>query len=108
MFDGQAFPIYAPNITILILCNKALSTIALYQLDRFLADMKRRKFTIVLKPGNESRYTAQCLEIPQARSEGSTKKEALRNAKEAIELVLEYVESKTKRTKKSEVVEISI
>lgn len=70
--------------------------------------MKRRKFTIVLKPGHEWKYTAQCLEIPQARSEGNTKKEALRNVKEAIELVLEYVESKTKKAKRSEVVEVSV
>ena len=56
--------------------------------------MKRRKFTIVLMPGHEWKYTAQCLEIPQARSEGNTKKEALKNVKEAIELVLEHIESK--------------
>jgi predicted RNase H-like HicB family nuclease len=70
--------------------------------------MKRRKYTIVLKPGHEWKYTAQCLEIPQARSEGNTKKEALRNVKEAVELVLEHVESKAKRAKKAELVEVSI
>jgi predicted RNase H-like HicB family nuclease len=59
--------------------------------------MKKMKFMIFLKPGHEWKYTAQCLEIPQARSEGNTKKEALSNVKEAIELVLEYMESKTKR-----------
>ncbi len=58
--------------------------------------MKRSKFTIVLKPGHEWKYTAQCLEIAQARSEGNTKKEALSNVKEAIELILEDVESRSK------------
>lgn len=53
--------------------------------------MKKRKFTIVLKPGHEWKYTAQCLEIPQARSEGTTKHEALKNVREAIELVLAHV-----------------
>jgi len=61
-----------------------------------LSNIKRRKFTLFLKPGHEWKYTAQCLEIPQARSEGNTKKEALSNVKEAIELVLEYVESKSR------------
>ena len=51
--------------------------------------MKRRKFTVVLTPGHEWKYTAQCLEIPQAHSEGNTKQEALKNVKEAIELALE-------------------
>lgn len=70
--------------------------------------MKRRKFTIVLKPGHEWKYTVQCLETPQARSEGNTKKEVLRNVREAIELVLEHVESKTRRAKRAEVIEVSI
>ena len=70
--------------------------------------MKRRKFTIVLKPGHEWKYTAQCLEIPQARSEGNTKLEALKNVREAIELVLAHVESKAKRAKRAEITEVSI
>jgi len=57
--------------------------------------MKRRKFTIVLTPGHEWKYKAQCLEIPQARSEGNTKQEALKNVKEAIEVVLEHLQSKS-------------
>lgn len=64
--------------------------------------MKRRKFTVILTPGHEWKYKAQCLEIPQARSEGNTKREALKNVKEAIEVVLEHVESKTKKSKRSE------
>lgn len=70
--------------------------------------MKRRKYTIILKPGHEWKYTAQCLEIPQVRSEGNTKQEALKNVREAIELVLEHVESKAKKVRRSEVIEVSI
>ena len=61
--------------------------------------MKRRKFTVVLTPRHEWKYTAQCLEIPQAHSEGNIKQEALKNVKEAIELVLEHGESKAKKTR---------
>ncbi|MBP2030298.1 putative RNase H-like HicB family nuclease [Methanohalophilus levihalophilus] len=34
-------------------------------------------------------YSAHCLELPAAISEGDTREEALENIKEAIELVLE-------------------
>jgi predicted RNase H-like HicB family nuclease len=70
--------------------------------------MKRRKFTVVLTPGHEWKYKAQCLEIPQARSEGNTKQEALKNIKEAIEVVLEHVQSKAKKNKSSEVIEVNV
>ena len=70
--------------------------------------MRKRKFTIVLKPGHEWKYTAQCLEIPQARSEGNTKQEALKNVREAIELVLAHVESKAKKVKSAEITEVSV
>ncbi|GIU72682.1 MAG: hypothetical protein KatS3mg003_2161 [Candidatus Nitrosocaldaceae archaeon] len=66
----------------------------------------QRKFTIILKQGDEWKYLAQCLEIPQARSEGNTKEEALKNVKEAIELILEHMEDSIKD--EGEVVEISI
>jgi predicted RNase H-like HicB family nuclease len=47
------------------------------------------RFTIKLEESDEGGYTAQCLEIPAAISEGETKEEALENIKEAIQLVLE-------------------
>ncbi|GIU72225.1 MAG: hypothetical protein KatS3mg003_1704 [Candidatus Nitrosocaldaceae archaeon] len=67
----------------------------------------QRKFTIILKHGEKWKYLAQCLEIPQARSEGNTKEEALKNVKEAIELILEHMEDSIKKDE-GEVVEISI
>lgn len=48
------------------------------------------QFKVWLQESNEGGYTAQCLEIPAAISEGKTKEEALENIKEAIELVLEF------------------
>ena len=47
------------------------------------------QFTIKLEESDEGGYTAQCLELPAAISEGDTKEEALENIKEAIQLVLE-------------------
>ncbi len=47
------------------------------------------QFTVKLEESDEGGYTAQCLELPAAISEGYTKEEALENIKEAIQLVLE-------------------
>jgi len=47
------------------------------------------QFTVKLEESAEGGYTAQCLELPAAISEGDTKEEALENIKEAIQLVLE-------------------
>lgn len=47
------------------------------------------RFTIKLEESDEGGYTAQCLEIPAAISEGETKEDALENIKEAIQLALE-------------------
>jgi len=47
------------------------------------------KYTVVLEPQEEGGFTVQCVEIPGAISQGETRKEALANIKEAIELVLE-------------------
>ena len=47
------------------------------------------KFTVVLEPADEGGYTVQCVELPAAISQGETRKEALKNIKEAIQLVLD-------------------
>jgi predicted RNase H-like HicB family nuclease len=54
------------------------------------------KYTIILEKEEEGGYSAQCLELPGAISQGETKKEALRNIKEAIELVLEVINEEAK------------
>jgi predicted RNase H-like HicB family nuclease len=38
----------------------------------------------------------QCLEIPQARGQGNTKKEAIEDTKKAIKVCKSYLESKKK------------
>jgi len=58
-----------------------------------------RRFTVVLRPEREGGYSVQCLELPQAISQGETKKEALASIKEAIELVLEHLRDREKGKK---------
>ena len=50
------------------------------------------EFTIKLEESDEGGYTVQCLELPAAISEGNTREEALKNIKEAIQLVLEVIQ----------------
>ena len=66
-----------------------------------------RRFTVVLRPEYERGYSVQCLELPQAISEGDTKQEALDNIKEAIELVLEHLKDRG-HGKKVEFVEVVV
>lgn len=47
------------------------------------------KFTVSLEKQPEGGYTVQCIEVPGAISQGDTKREALHNIQEAIQLVLE-------------------
>ena len=49
-----------------------------------------REFTVRLEKDPDSGwYSVQCIELPEAISQGETKNEALENIKEAISLVLE-------------------
>jgi predicted RNase H-like HicB family nuclease len=54
--------------------------------------MVTRKFTVLLEPAEEGGFVVKCLELPVA-TQGETKQETLKNAKEAIEA---YLEVKTK------------
>ena len=66
-----------------------------------------RNFTVALRPEKEGGYSVQCLELPQAISQGETKKEALDNIREAIELALERIMAR-ERAKKAEFVEVRV
>lgn len=56
---------------------------------QFLVEVKGRKFTIILRKEQEGGYSAQCIELPGAISQGETQKETLANIREAIEGYLE-------------------
>ncbi len=55
------------------------------------ARVRGREFAVVLDKDADGGYSAQCVELPAAISQGDTKEEALKNVKEAIELVLEVL-----------------
>ena len=66
------------------------------------------RFTIKLEESEEGGYTAQCLEIPAAISEGDTKEEALENIKEAIQLVPEVTREQAQVLGEIAMVEVSV
>ena len=51
-------------------------------------------FTVALKKEVTGGYSVRCVELPAAISQGETEEEAVRNAREAIELVLEELEAR--------------
>lgn len=65
------------------------------------------RFTVALRPEKEGGYSVQCLELPQAISQGETKDEALTNIREAIELSIEHLKAR-ERAKKAEFVEVVV
>jgi predicted RNase H-like HicB family nuclease len=67
------------------------------------------EYTVLLEKQEEGGYTAQCLEVPGAISQGETEKEALKNVAEAIELVLEVVkEEAQKLSRKMEMKKVEV
>ncbi len=74
-----------------------------------MVEIKGRKFTVVLREEAEGGYSAQCVELPGAISQGGTRKEALANIREAIEGYLEaFPEELDQLKRKRELVEITV
>lgn len=74
-----------------------------------MVETKGRKFTVILREEPEGGYSAQCIELPGAISEGETRREALVNIKEAIEGYLEaFPEEVSQLKRKKELVEIIV
>jgi predicted RNase H-like HicB family nuclease len=67
-------------------------------------------FTVALKKEVTGGYSVRCVELPAAISQGETEEEAVRNAREAIELVLEELEARAQAQKpdKLELVTVSV
>ncbi|HLD80558.1 MAG TPA: type II toxin-antitoxin system HicB family antitoxin [archaeon] len=57
------------------------------------------KYNIALTKNPDGWFTAQCLEVPGAISQGETKEAALENATEALSLVLGVIREETSRLK---------
>lgn len=62
-------------------------------------------YTILLEKQPGGGYTSQCLEVPGAISQGETREEAVRNCKEALQLVLEVLREEAQ---KAEVAHVEI
>ncbi len=60
-------------------------------------DNHHYKYTIFYHEEEEGGFSGRCLEIPAAISQGETLEELKKNMKEAILLVLDYLESKKKK-----------
>lgn len=60
---------------------------------KLLTGMGRRSFTIVLEKQEPKGYFVKCLELAGCFSQGRTRKEALKNIREAISLYLEQLDS---------------
>ena len=74
-----------------------------------MVEAKGLKLTVVLRKEEEGGYSAQCLELPGAISEGETKKETLANIREAIEGYLEtFPEEQDQLKRKRELVQITV
>jgi len=74
-----------------------------------MVEIKGKKVTVVLREEPEGGYSAQCVELPGAISQGESRKEALANIKEAIEGYLEaFPEELDQLKQKRELVKIAV
>jgi len=74
-----------------------------------VVEVKGRKFTVILREEPEGGYSAQCIELPRAISQGETRKQAISNIREAIEGYLEaFPEELNQLKRKRELVEVTV
>ena len=66
------------------------------------------RIKVVLEPQEEGGYTVYAPSLPGCISQGETKKETLRNIKEAIELYLETDAKKIQLDESEEILEVTI
>jgi predicted RNase H-like HicB family nuclease len=90
-----------------VIDDKPLGTLK-PQADDLAAAMPRRTFTAFLEPAEEGGYVVKCVELPVA-TQGETRREALRNMREAIEGYLEVrAEMLGRAARARETVEIAV
>jgi predicted RNase H-like HicB family nuclease len=68
----------------------------------------KMKLKVVLEPSDDGGFTVYVPSLPGCISEGDTKKQALANIKEAIELYLEPVDDDLTFSTDTEITEIAI
>ena len=75
----------------------------------FVVEVKGRKFTVILREEPEGGYSAQCVELPGAVSQGENREQTLANIREAIEGYVEAFPKELDQLKrKRELVEITV
>lgn len=76
---------------------------------QFVVEVKGKKFTVILREEPEGGYSAQCIELPGAISQGETREQTIANIREAIEGYLEaFPEELNQLKRKRELVEITV
>jgi predicted RNase H-like HicB family nuclease len=74
-----------------------------------VVEVKGRKFTVILREESEGGYSAQCIELPGAISQGETLEQAIANIREAIEGYLEaFPEELNQLKRKRELMEVTV
>jgi predicted RNase H-like HicB family nuclease len=66
------------------------------------------KFKVIIEPSEEGGFTVYVPSLPGCISEGETRKEALKNIREAIELYLEPIEDDLDFHPQAEEIEITL
>jgi predicted RNase H-like HicB family nuclease len=66
------------------------------------------KIKVILEPQEEGGFTVRVPSLPGCISEGDSRRDALKNIKEAIELYLETDESNVKPSKSRQVAEVTV
>jgi len=74
-----------------------------------VVEVEGRKFTVILREEPEGGYSAQCVELPGAVSQGENREQTLANIREAIEGYVEAFPKELDQLKrKRELVEITV
>jgi len=74
-----------------------------------VVEVKGRKFTVILREEPEGGYSAQCIELLGAISQGETREQVIANVREAIEGYLEaFPEELNQLKRERELVEITV
>ena len=86
-----------------------MSLVVRYLWGLSMVEVEGRKFRVILREDPSGGYSAQCVELPGAISEGETRAEAMKNIREAIEGYLEAFPEKLHQLDlKRELVEITV
>ena len=102
------FFFFLPVISGVSLINYKKYDIILFKLKLIIYGENNMKLDVILEPSEEGGFTTIVPALPGCISEGDTRKEALENIREAIELYLEPVFDDISFAQKAETLKIAI